>query len=452
MQTPVVDLTCIQKWTDKNEITALQGKITDAHEKIMRRSGAGADFLGWVDLPLDINKQLAAIKQTAERIRKNSDTLVVTGIGGSYLGARAVIEMLSPSLFEHSNKLKIFYAGHNVSGDYMTELLKILEQRNVYINVISKSGTTLEPAVAFRLLREFMHKKYKNARERIIATTDSSRGALKEMAKRENYQCFVIPDDVGGRYSVLTPVGLLPIACAGIDIEALTAGAADMRRHIIDNPSIEKNSCFAYAAARNLLYKKGKNIEIMVNYLPRLAFFSEWWKQLYGESEGKQGKGIFPASVNFTTDLHSLGQLLQEGERNLFETVLHVNSENTVINVPSDEQNFDKLNYLSGTRLEEINHQAENATCLAHVNGGVPVIKICLQELTPYTAGALVYFYEYACALSGYYAGVNPFDQPGVEAYKKNMFALLGHKDYEVQKNNISRELDALEQTSFVIK
>jgi glucose-6-phosphate isomerase len=377
-----------------------------------------------------------SIEQIAEKIRKKAELFVVIGIGGSYLGARAVIEALSHNfqyLKKDNKNPLIVYAGQNMGEDYLADLLEILDHKEYAITVISKSGTTTEPAVAFRILKNHLEKKYgkKEASERIIAITDKAKGALKKLAAEEGYATFVVPDDIGGRYSVLTPVGLLPIAVAGFDIRKLIKGAKDMQELNLQTSSVKSNPITLYAATRNALYKKGKLVEILVNYQPNLYYFTEWWKQLYGESEGKEGKGIFPAGVNFTSDLHSMGQYIQEGQRILFETVLSVEKPNKNLAVPNDKNDLDGLNYIAGKKLHEVNAMAELGTTLAHVEGGVPNIQIQIPQISEYYLGQLIYFFEMACAVSGYILNINPFDQPGVEAYKTNMFALLGKAGFE---------------------
>ena len=388
-----------------------------------------------MNLPSDITKKsIKEINKTAELLRKKSDVIVVVGIGGSYLGARAVIDALSHSFRSLLNKKKKFplvvYAGQNLGEDYLSNLLEVLNKNDYSVIVISKSGTTTEPAIAFRILKKHLIKKYgkKEAKKRIVAITDKSKGALKKLSGSEGYKTFVIPDDVGGRYSVLTPVGLLPVSAAGLDINELIRGAKEMQEFIDTEYSIVNNPAMLYAAVRNALYRKGKVIEILASYTPTLNYFIEWWKQLYGESEGKNGKGVFPAGVNLTTDLHSMGQWIQDGTRNIFETVLWVENSSDKLTVPSDENNLDDLNYIAGKRLNEINQKAMLGTAMAHVDGGVPNIFISVPKLNEYYLGQLIYFFERACGISGYLLGVNPFDQPGVEAYKKKMFALLGKK------------------------
>ncbi|TLS52111.1 glucose-6-phosphate isomerase [Paenibacillus antri] len=438
-------------FVQQHEIDYSAAAVRLAHEQLHAKSGAGSDYLGWIDLPTNYDRdEFARIKQAAERIRSDSEALVVIGIGGSYLGARAAIEMLTNPFGAHLSKEKrnaphIFYAGNNISSTYMAQLLEALEGKDFSVNVISKSGTTTEPAVAFRIFKEALETKYgkEAARKRIYATTDMAKGALKKLADAEGYESFVIPDDVGGRYSVLTAVGLLPIAVAGVDIDAIMAGAADAQA-LYANPSLEANEAYQYAAVRNALYKKGKAIEILVNYEPSLHFVSEWWKQLYGESEGKDNKGIYPASVDFSTDLHSMGQFIQEGTRNLFETVIQVEKAAIELNVPHDPENVDGLNFLSGQSIDFVNKKAFQGTLLAHTDGNVPNTVVTLADTKPYTFGHLVYFFEKACGVSGYLLGVNPFDQPGVEAYKVNMFALLGKPGFEAKKAELEARLRGL--------
>lgn len=434
---------------EKSELTALQPEIANYFDALKNKTGKGNDFLGWLDLPAEINEALLNnIQASADAVKAHSDVLVVIGIGGSYLGARAIIEALKHSFdfllptADRKNPL-VLYAGQTLSEDYLFELLEILDVYDYSLNVISKSGTTTEPAVAFRILKNHLEKKYGRAEasKRIIATTDKSKGALKQLADNYGYKTYVVPDDVGGRYSVLTPVGLLPIAAAGFDIKQLVKGAADMRKQLMASSKLEKNPAALYAATRYTLYKKGKLVEIMVNYLPNLYYFTEWWKQLYGESEGKENKGIFPAGVVNTTDLHSMGQYIQEGERKIFETVLSVEKSTHSLLIPEDESNLDALNYISGKNLNFVNQMAESATTLAHIDGGVPNLRISIPKLNEYYLGQLIYFYEFACALSGYLLDVNPFDQPGVEAYKKNMFALLGKPGFEKETDAIRRRL-----------
>lgn len=412
------------------------------HEK----KGPGSDYLGWVDLPLHYDQEeFARIKHAAQRIRSHSDALIVIGIGGSYLGARSAIEALSHTFHNQMNgKTQVYFAGQNISSTYITHLLELLEGKDISLNVISKSGTTTEPAIAFRILREYMEKKYgkSGAKRRIFATTDSSKGALKKLADEEGYETFVIPDDVGGRYSVLTAVGLLPIAAAGLDIDQMMAGAAAAARKY-NNADLSANESYQYAAVRNALYRKGKTIELLVNFEPSLHFVSEWWKQLFGESEGKDLKGLYPASVDFTTDLHSMGQYVQEGRRDLIETVLSVKKPRVELIIQEDESNLDGLNFIAGMTMDEVNKKAAQGTRLAHVDGGVPNLIVELDELNEYAYGEMVYFFEKACGISGLLLGVNPFDQPGVEAYKINMFALLGKPGYEAQQAELLKRLSA---------
>ncbi len=432
----------------RQEIHGYQEAIESHFLAIRERTGKGSDFLGWTELPSSTDETLIKkIETAATRFREMSEVSVVVGIGGSYLGARAVIEALSPHfplLRKKAGNPVMLYAGNNISEDYLAELLQVLDEKEYTLTVISKSGTTTEPALAFRLLREHMEKKYgkEESRNRIIAITDKEKGALKQLATEEGYETFVVPDDVGGRYSVLTPVGLLPIAVAGFDIRALLQGARYMQEFLQTTSQIDENPAAAYAAVRNALYAKGKTIEIMVNYEPALFYFTEWWKQLYGESEGKENKGIFPAGVSNTTDLHSMGQYIQEGNRILFETVLSVERPKHNLVVPAEEANLDKLNYIAGKRIHEVNRMAELGTALAHVDGGVPNLKVTLPEINETTLGELIYFYEMACAVSGYLLGINPFDQPGVEAYKRNMFALLGKPGFEEETERIREKLN----------
>ncbi|OBR66363.1 glucose-6-phosphate isomerase [Paenibacillus oryzae] len=432
----------------QHEIDYLTAQVKTAHDNLHNGTGAGADYLGWIDLPSNYDKdEFARIKAAAEKIKGDSEVLIVIGIGGSYLGARAAIEMLSNSFYNIQSKEQrktpqVLFAGNNISSTYVTHLLQLLEGKDWSINVISKSGTTTEPAIAFRVFRAELEKKYgkEEARRRIYATTDKEKGALKKLSNEEGYESFIIPDDVGGRYSVLTPVGLLPIAVAGIDIDAMMQGAADASKEY-SSPDLAENEAYQYAAARNALYRKGKATEILVNYEPNLHFVSEWWKQLFGESEGKDYKGIYPASVDFSTDLHSMGQFIQEGNRNIFETVIQVNEVPEQITIQSDADDLDGLNFLAGKTMDFVNKKAFEGTLLAHTDGQVPNLIVNIADLTPYTFGYLVYFFEKACGISGYLLGVNPFDQPGVEAYKRNMFALLGKPGYEKEKAELEARL-----------
>ncbi|WKY45580.1 glucose-6-phosphate isomerase [Eubacteriaceae bacterium ES2] len=401
-------------------------------------TGPGNDFLGWLDYPSQYDRdEFERIKEAAEKIKAKCDALIVVGIGGSYLGSKAIISALTSPFYNELPKdvrksPKIYFAGQNLSGKYLEELLKLLENESVCVNVISKSGTTTEPAIAFRLIKSFMEEKYgkAEAKDRIFVTTDAEKGALKYMADQEGYESFVIPDDIGGRYSVYTAVGLLPIAAAGIDIDAFMAGAYAAYEEYLD-PDFEVNPCYQYAMYRNILYAKGKKIEIMVDYDPSLEYLAEWWKQLFGESDGKDGKGLFPAAAHFSTDLHSLGQMIQEGPENHFETVIAIEEKQSGLCVPENEADLDGLNYLAGANIDQINEKAMKGTLLAHVDGAVPNGIIYLERLDAFTLGKLVYFFEKACAIDGYLLGVNPFDQPGVEAYKRNMFALLHKPGFE---------------------
>lgn len=432
------DYTPALPFLQEHELEYLQVPVKEAHELLHRREGPGSDFLGWLELPRRYDREeFARIKEAAARIRRSCDAFVVIGIGGSYLGARAAIEMLTPAFSNRrpGSGPEVYFAGNNISSTYLADLLGVLQDKEVCLNVISKSGTTTEPALAFRVLREFMEQKYgkEGAQERIFATTDKARGALKQLAEAEHYECFVIPDDVGGRYSVLTPVGLLPMAVAGLDIDEVMAGAAAAMSEFA-SPQLELNPCYQYAAVRNALYRKGKLVEIMVNYEPALHYFGEWWKQLFGESEGKDHKGLFPATVDFTTDLHSMGQYIQDGLRILMETVIQVDKPRADIMIKEDGENLDGLNYLAGKTIDAVNQKALEGTLLAHTEGGVPNVVVRVPQLSEYYLGQMFYFFEKACALSGYLLGVNPFDQPGVEAYKRNMFALLGRPGYEKER------------------
>lgn len=414
-------------------------------QELIDRTGAGNDFLGWLELPQNTSPEVIREINHAAATFKGLDAVVIIGIGGSYLGAKAVIDALTHSFTYHTESKypQIFYAGQNISEDYMAELLEVLDKLSYGIVVISKSGTTTEPALAFRLLKNQLEKKAgrQEAKKRIIAITDKQKGALKKMATEEGYKTFVIPDDVGGRYSVLTPVGLLPIAIAGIPIDEIVNGASSMANLCLSEKRHENNPAIRYAAIRNALYDAGRKVEILANYNPKLSNFAEWWKQLYGESEGKNGKGIFPASVLFTTDLHSMGQYIQDGQRFLFETILSVVSTKHHLSIPEDSDNFDELNFIAGKRIEEVNKMAELGTMLAHTDGNVPNIRIEVPALNAFYIGQLIYLFEIACAISGYMLGVNPFDQPGVEAYKKNMFALLRKPGFENETDAIYQRL-----------
>jgi glucose-6-phosphate isomerase len=430
-----INLKNTSKFISSEEIVANAQQSVRHLDTLNKGTGPGNDFLGWLTLPDDILPQLERIEKTAEHIRSVSDTTIVIGIGGSYLGARAVIEALSHTFspFLKNKHHDVIFAGQNICEDYLAELIELLEGKNYSIVVISKSGTTTEPAIAFRILKDHLERKIgkQAAAERIIAITDAKKGALRSLAETNGYETFIIPDNIGGRYSVLTPVGLLPIAISGFDIRTLVKGAKSIELITRNNKHAESNPSLLYASARNLLLQNGKPIEIMVGFTPKLHFFSEWWKQLFGESEGKDGKGIFPASVDLTTDLHSMGQYIQDGQRILFETMISVKNPVRNLTIPLEKDDSDQLNYLAGKRLSEVNHNAELGTTLAHNDGNVPIITITIPELDEYYTGQLIYFFEMACAISGYILDVNPFDQPGVEAYKKNMFALLNKPGFE---------------------
>jgi glucose-6-phosphate isomerase len=429
-----LDISASEKFISAHELSAIEPQVAAAAKLLESRTGPGNEFLGWLDLPLKYDRaEFKRIKSAAKKIQKQSEALIVIGIGGSYLGAKAAIEFCQHNFYNNLPKKKrrtpeVYFAGTNISATYLTHLLEVIGERDFSVNVISKSGTTTEPAIAFRIFKQKLEEKYgkAGAKERIYATTDKSRGALKTLATQEGYETFVVPDDVGGRFSVLTAVGLLPIAAAGIDVDAILRGAADGVK-LYKKPFAE-NDCYRYAAVRNILNRKGKNIELLVNYEPRCHYIAEWWKQLYGESEGKDGKGIFPASVDFTSDLHSMGQYIQDGRRTLFETVLEIEKPEADFTMFKTADDLDGLNYLAGKTLDFINKKAAEGTRMAHTDGGVPNLTIRIPEATPYYLGQLFFFFEKACAISGYLLGVNPFDQPGVEAYKKNMFALLGKK------------------------
>lgn len=431
----------------QDELNKMTNNAIEAQKTLISKTGKGNEFLGWLDLPNELTTEfLQNIKSIAHKLAVVSEVIVVTGIGGSYLGARAVIEALGNNLIYLQDTKKqplIIYAGHNISEDYLADLLELLNHKDYSVVVISKSGTTTEPALAFRVLKSHCEQKYgkENATSRIVAITDESKGALLTLAKAEGYPTFIIPDDVGGRFSVLTPVGLLPIAAAGFDIEALVKGAQDMRELCLNTNNVSENVALQYAIVRNLLYNKGFNTEILANYQPTLVYFSEWWKQLYGESEGKEHKGIFPASVTFSSDLHSMGQYIQQGERHLFETMLWVDKANAKVAIPHDPNNLDGLNFLAEKSIHEINKNAFLGTTLAHMDGGVPVIHLTIPQLSAYYIGQLIYFYEFACAVSGYMIDVNPFDQPGVEDYKRNMFALLGKPGYEELNKELKKRI-----------
>ena len=432
-------------FVSNHEIEYMRPFAKVAHNMLMSGEGQGNDFIGWVDLPENYDKEeFARIKAAAEKIKKNADILIVIGIGGSYLGARAVIEFVNSPLYNNLKKETpdIYFAGNNISTTALTELLSICEGKRIAVNVISKSGTTTEPAIAFRVFKSLLVEKYgeEGARERIFVTTDKSRGTLKKFSDEAGYETFVVPDDVGGRYSVLTAVGLLPIAVAGIDIDALMGGARNAM-YTFKSDDLDTNDALKYAVMRNILYRKGMTSEILVGYDPYLLMLNEWWKQLYGESSGKDGKGIFPNSVIFSTDLHSLGQYIQAGRRNLFETVINVKDSGVKFEIPNDPANVDGLNFISGKELDYVNKTAMLATLIAHNDGGVPNLMLEVDDRSAASLGYLIYFFEFACAMSGYLLGVNPFDQPGVEAYKKNMFALLGKPGYENEKTTLEKRI-----------
>ena len=437
---------------DEKEITQLKPFVELANEVLVNKEGAGNDFLGWTTLPCDYDKEeFARIKKAAEKIKNNSEVLVVIGIGGSYLGAKAAIEFLSHSFYnnlpkEKRNTPEIYFAGTNMSGVYLKHLIEAIGDRDFSVNIISKSGTTTEPAIAFRVFKKLLEEKYgkEGAKERIFATTDKAKGALKTLATSEGYETFVVPDNVGGRFSVLTAVGLLPIAAAGIDIDELMLGAADAVKDF-SSKKLEENQALQYAAVRNILLRKGKSVELMVNYEPRLHYFAEWWKQLFGESEGKDGKGLYPSSADFSTDLHSLGQYIQEGQRVFIETVVSIDKPSVEFEIEKDAENLDGLNFVAGKTLDYVNKKARDGVILAHVDGGVPNLAVNIPESTPYHLGYAFYFFEKACGVSGYILGVNPFDQPGVEAYKKNMFALLGKPGYEEAGKELEAKLKEME-------
>ncbi len=438
----------IKGFVSEREIEALSAPVALAHQQLHEHTGLGSDFLGWLRLPEQYDRdEVTAIREAAKRIQSNSDVLIVIGIGGSYLGARAVIEALHSPFYNSlkKNTPDVYFVGNSISTAYLRDVLALCEGRDVSVNVISKSGTTTEPALAFRVLKELLETRYgvEGARERIYVTTDRRKGALKGLADNAGYQTFVVPDDVGGRFSVLTPCGLLPIAVSGVDIDALFAGAADAMR-AYDNPNLKENACYRYAAIRNCLLRRGKSIELFVSYEPRMAMFAEWYKQLFGESEGKDGKGLFPASVMFSTDLHSLGQYVQDGMRTMFETVLKIDEDPCPMTVREYAEDFDGLNYLAGKTMAQVNEMAFEGTILAHTDGGVPNVVLELPVMNAYELGYLIYFFEKACALSGYLLGVNPFDQPGVESYKKNMFALLGKPGYETLGAELQEKLAGL--------
>ena len=442
------DYSTAKKFISDDEVKYAKKLAEAAKEELVSKTGAGNDFLGWIDLPVNYDKdEFARILKAADKIKNDSDVLLVIGIGGSYLGARAAIEFLRHQFYNTVSKEvrktpEIYYVGNNISSTYIKHLIDVIGDRDFSINMISKSGTTTEPAIAFRVFKKMLIEKYgkEEANKRIYATTDKARGALKNLANEEGYESFVVPDDVGGRYSVLTAVGLFPIAVSGADITKLMEGAASMREICLNN-SFEENDAMKYAAIRNILLRKGKSIEVLANYEPSIHYVSEWWKQLYGESEGKDQKGIFPAAVDLTTDLHSMGQFIQDGQRTMFETVLNLEKSPEEIVLEEEEVDLDGLNYLAGKTVEFINQSAMKGTMLAHTDGNVPNLKINIPEQNEYYLGQLFYFFEFACGVSGYILGVNPFDQPGVESYKKNMFALLGKPGFEAQRQELLKRL-----------
>lgn len=431
-----------------NEMKYMEKLVLDAKETLVSKTGAGNDFLGWIDLPVDYDKdEFARIKQAAKKIQEDSDVLLVIGIGGSYLGARAAIEFLRHSFYNNVDKSvrktpEIYYVGNSISSTYIQHLVEVVGDRDFSINMISKSGTTTEPAIAFRVFKKILEKKYgkEEAAKRIYATTDKAKGALKNLANEEGYESFVVPDDVGGRFSVLTAVGLLPIAVSGADIDKLMEGAASGRKAALEKP-FEENDALKYAAVRNILMRKGKSVEIVANYEPSMHYVSEWWKQLFGESEGKDQKGIFPAAVDLTTDLHSMGQFIQDGSRIMFETVMNIEKSRCEVVLEEEPVDLDDLNYLAGKSVDFINKSAMNGTILAHTDGNVPNLMVNIPEQNEFYLGELFYFYEFACGVSGYLNGVNPFDQPGVESYKRNMFALLGKPGYEKEREELLKRL-----------
>ena len=437
------------EFISKDEITSMKKLVLDAKETLVSKNGAGNDFLGWIDLPVDYDKdEFNRIKSAAEKIKSDSDVLLVIGIGGSYLGARAAIEFLRHNFYNMVDKSvrktpEIYFVGNNISSTYVKHLMDVIGDRDFSINIISKSGTTTEPAIAFRVFKKMLEAKYgkKEAAKRIYATTDKAKGALKNLATEEGYESFVVPDDIGGRFSVLTAVGLLPIAVSGADLDKLMEGAASGRKHALE-ADFEENDALLYAAMRNILLRMGKNVEIVANYEPSLHYVSEWWKQLFGESEGKDQKGIFPAAVDLTTDLHSMGQFIQDGARIMFETVINVETPQCEITIEEEPVDLDGLNYLAGKTMDFVNKSAMNGTILAHTDGNVPNLMVKVPEQNEFYLGELFYFFEFACGVSGYLLGVNPFNQPGVESYKRNMFALLGKPGYEKEREELLKRLD----------
>ena len=442
-----LDLSNVSSFVSEEKLMGMEAEVKAAVKTLEEGTGAGNDFLGWINLPTDYDKEeFDRIKKAAEKIKADSDVLVVVGIGGSYLGARAAIELLSHTFYNKLSKEdrkapEVYFAGNSISGTYLAHLIQVIGDRDFSVNVISKSGTTTEPAIAFRIFKEMLEKKYgvEEAKKRIYATTDAAKGALKKLSTEEGYETFTIPDNVGGRFSVLTPVGLLPIAAAGISIDDLMAGAREAQNDY--KAEFKNNDCYKYAAVRNLLLRDGKAIELLINYEPKVHFVAEWWKQLFGESEGKDGKGLFPASVDLSTDLHSMGQYIQDGKRILFETLIDVVSPDADVVIPFDEADLDGLNYIAGKGMNFVNQKAMEGTQLAHVDGGVPNIRIAVPKMDAFNLGYLFYFFEKACGVSGYLLDVNPFNQPGVEAYKKNMFALLGKAGYEKEAEVLNKRL-----------
>lgn len=435
-------------YVHEHEVESMKALTESARKLLLSKSGAGNDYLGWIDLPVDYDKEeFARIKKAAEKIKSDSDVLVVIGIGGSYLGARAVIEFLGHNFFNSVSKdlrkaPEIYFVGNSISSNYLAGLVDVIGDRDFSVNIISKSGTTTEPAIAFRVFKKMLEEKYgkDGAAKRIYATTDKAKGALKKLADAEGYEEFVVPDDVGGRFSVLTAVGLLSIAVSGVDIDELMAGAASARKRCIEN-DFDNNDAMQYAALRNIMLRKGKSVEILCDYEPSLHYTLEWWKQLMGESEGKDNKGLFPASVDLTTDLHSMGQFIQDGSRIMFETVLNVEKTSREIVIEKEDEDLDGLNYLAGKTMDFVNKCAMNGTILAHTDGNTPNLRVDIPEQTPFYLGELFYFFEFACGLSGYMLGVNPFNQPGVESYKKNMFALLGKPGYEAEGEELRKRI-----------
>ena len=442
------DYSKAMQFIGENEITSIKAIAETAKNILVEKSGAGNDFLGWIDLPVNYDKEeFARIQKAADKIKNDSDVLVVIGIGGSYLGARAAIEFLSHSFYNVLDKSvrktpEIYFCGNSISSTYLKHLMDVVGDRDFSINMISKSGTTTEPAIAFRVFKEKLEAKYgkKGAAERIYATTDKAKGSLKHLSDEEGYETFVVPDDVGGRFSVLTAVGLLPIAVSGADIDKLMEGAASGRKRALEN-DFEENDALQYAALRNILLRKGKSVEILANYEPAVHYVSEWWKQLFGESEGKDNKGLFPASVDLTTDLHSMGQFIQDGSRVMFETVINIDTPREELTIGEEPVDLDGLNYLAGKTVDFVNKSAMNGTILAHTDGQVPNFMVTVPEVNEFYLGELFYFFEFACGVSGYLLGVNPFNQPGVESYKKNMFALLGKPGYEAQREELLKRL-----------